>query len=346
MVGVGHQYINKLRILAVYAVITGHVTIWIITGAEPFTFSWWVGCWILSMCLCSIPIFVMISGALLLDDSRNESPIEFYKRRVYRLGIPLVAWTVVYLAVRKLVDHEELNVRSIIRLIITADLYYHLWFLYMIPGLYLITPPLRTFVRHSSRKERLFVIVTILVLANVYFQTDTLIWNNQRSIFTMFIPYIAYYLCGYELRHIDPRKISSKYLVAVVIVCTLYLTAFSGVFLERQGSMGTRFVFDFFSLPVAIMSIAIFWAAYLHSLKAKPLKGIAKTAIKWIASTTLGIYVIHPIVLEYIRDRLGKHASDGTFLLSVITIPLVTFAVCYLITSLIMNVPLLRRTVC
>ena len=162
----------------------------------------------------------------------------------------------------------------------------------------------------------------------------------------MFIPYIAYYLCGYEIRHIDPRKISSRYLVAVVIVCALYLTAFSGVFLERQGSIGTSFVFDFFSLPVAIMSIAIFWTAYLHSLKAKPLKGVARTAVKWVASTTLGIYVMHPVVLEYIRDRLGNYASDGTFLLSVIAIPLVTFAVCYLITSLIMNVPVLRRTVC
>jgi surface polysaccharide O-acyltransferase-like enzyme len=288
----------------------------------------------------------MISGALLLDDSRKESPIEFYKRRVCRLGIPLVAWTVVYLVVRKLVNQEELSARSIARLIITADLYYHLWFLYMIPGLYLITPPLRTFVRNSSRKERLFVIVTILVLANVYFQADTLIWKNQRSIFTMFIPYIAYYLCGYELRHIDPRKIPSRYLVVVVIVCALYLTVFSGVFLERQGGIGGRFVFDFFSLPVAIMSIAIFWAAYLSSLKLKPLKGIPKTAVEWIASTTLGIYVIHPIVLEYMRNRLGKHASDGTFLLSVIAIPLVTFAVCYLITSVIMNVPVLRRTVC
>lgn len=346
MVCVGHQYINKLRILAIYAVITGHVTIWMTRDTEPYTFNWWVGCWIFSMCMCSIPIFVMVSGALLLDDSREESPIKFYKRRAYRLGIPLVVWSVVYIAVRKLVDQEEHSVRSIIGLIVTGDLYYHLWYIYMIPGLYLITPPLRTFVRHSSQKERLFVIVTIIVLANIYFQTDTLIWKNQRSIFTMFIPYIAYYLCGYEIRRIDPGKITSKYLVAAVIACALYLTAISGVFYEQKGGVDTRFVFNFFSPPIAIMSIAIFWAAYLHGLKVKPLKGIPKTAVEWIASTTLGIYVIHPVLLEYIRERLSNHASDGTFLLSVIAIPLFTFVVCYLITSLIMNVPVLRRTVC
>lgn len=346
MVNVGHQYINKLRIMAIYAVISGHVTLGTIKSTELYTFNWWLGCWIFAMCMCSIPIFVMISGALLLDDSRQESPVEFYKRRLYRLGIPVVVWTIVYLAVRKLVNQEELSAGSIVRMILTADVYYHLWYLYMIPGLYLITPPLRTFVRHSSRKERLFVIVTILILANVYYQIDLLTWKNQRTIFTMFIPYIAYYLCGYELCRIDPKKISSRYLITAVIVCMLYFAAFSGVFFEKQIGIGTRIVFDFFSPPIAIISIAVFWAVYLRSLKAKPLKGAAKTALEWIASTTLGIYVIHPAFLEYLRYRLGEHASDMTFIISVIAIPLVTFIVCNLITSLIINVPVLRRTVC
>lgn len=346
MVSVGHQYINKLRILAIYAVITGHVTLWTVTSTEQYTFNWWLGCWIFALCMCSIPIFVMISGALLLDDSRQESSIEFYKRRFYRLGVPLVAWTVVYLAVRKIIHQEELSAGSIAGMILTADVYYHLWYLYMIPGLYLITPPLRIFVRNSSRKERLFLIVAILVLANVYYQIDMLIWKNQRTIFTMFIPYIAYYLCGYELCRIDPKKISSKYLVAAVVICMLYFAALSGIFFERRIGIGTRIVFDFFSPPIAFMSIAVFWAVYLHSQKTKPLKGAAKTALEWIASTTLGIYVIHPIFLEYLRNRQGERASDGTFLLSVIAVPIVTFIVCDLITSLIMNIPVLRRTVC
>lgn len=342
------QYINRLRILAIYAVVTAHVTIWLTMASPPFSFNWWLGTWVFYLCFCSIPVFVMISGALLLDDSRTESPAEFYRRRMYRVGVPLVSWTIIYLGVRGFIDHERLTVGRAAELVITADPYYHLWFLYMILGLYLVTPPLRTFVRHAPRGERLFVIAAVLILANAYFQSDALLWNNQRSIFTLFIPYIGYYLCGYELSRIDPRRIPSRYLVIPVVICAVYLAVFAEAFIARQGGVGPgrRFVFDFFCPPIIFLSIAIFWAAWLHDATAGPVNGIRRIAIEWIASTTLGIYVLHPLVLTLIRDRLSGRADDGAFVLGIVVVPLVTFAACYAITSVLMNIPLLRRTVC
>lgn len=340
------QYVNKLRILAIYMVVTAHVAIWLTMATEAFTFNWWLGGWLFYLAHFSIPVFVMISGALLLDDSRRESAAQFYKRRMTRVGIPLVIWTGVYLAVRVWVDHEELSAGTAIGLILTGDPYYHLWFLYMIFGLYLITPPLRTFVRCAGRAERVLVIVAGLVLANAYFQTDVLFWNNQRSIFTMFVPFIAYYLCGYELCRIDPRKIPSRYLVVPVLISAGYLAAFSGVFMEREGGVGVRYLFDFYSPPIVFISIAIFWAAYLRETTAKPLEGYRKKMLERVSATTLGIYLLHPLVLAYLAHALGKHAGDGSFLLGVTVVPLVTFIACHLITSLLMNIPVLRRIVC
>ena len=341
------QYINRLRILSIYAVVTAHVVIWLTMGLKPFSSNWWLGCSIFYACFCSIPVFVMISGALLLDNAREESLPEFYRKRMVRVGVPLVSWTIIYLGVRSFVDHERLTAGRIFELIVTADPYYHLWFLYMIVGLYLVTPPLRTFVKHSTRHERLFVIVAILVLANGYFQTDALLWNNQRSIFTLFIPYIAFYLCGYELSRIDPRTIPSKYLAIPVLISAVYLAAFAEPFIARQGGVGPgeRFVFDFFTPPIIFMSIAIFWAAWLHDATAKPVNGIRKTTVEWIASTTLGVYALHPLVLTWLQKALKNHTGDGSFLVGVLVVPLITFATCYLITSILMNIPVLRRTV-
>jgi surface polysaccharide O-acyltransferase-like enzyme len=340
------QYINRLRILAIYAVVTAHVAMGLTLQMRPFTADWWLGCWLFYIAHAAIPIFVMISGALLLDNERQESALEFYKRRLYRAGIPLVFWTVVYLVVRQVEDGEHLTAGPIVKLILTGDPYYHLWFLYMIAGLYLVTPVLRTFVRQSSQRDRLFTIIIILVLANAYFQTDVLLWNNRRSIFTMFIPFIGYYLCGYELRRIDPKKIASGFPSLAAVFSAIYLTAFAPVFLDRQGGVGVRYLFDFFSLPMVFLSIGIFWAAYLHDRTATPPEGFHRKALEWVASTTLGVYVLHPLALAFIKDRLGNRAGDGPFLLAVIVVPLVTFAACYLITSVMMNIPLLRRTVC
>lgn len=343
------QYINKLRILSIYAVVTAHVTIWLTMAATPYSFNWWLGTILFYACHCSIPVFVMISGALLLDSPRQESLGEFYHKRMVRVGAPLVCWTLVYLCVRAFADHERLTAGRVVELILTANPYYHLWFLYMIAGLYLVTPPLRTFIRHSTRKERVFVIVIMLILANAYFQADALLWQNQRSIFTLFVPYIALYLCGYELSRIDPRRIPpTKYIILALAVCVLYLAAFAQPFIDRQGGIGPgqRIVFDFFVPPIILPSIAIFWAARYLDAMARPTVGIRKTAIEWVASTTLGIYVLHPLVLIWIQSGLKNHAGDGSFLLGVTLVPLATFAVCYAITSLLMNIPLLRRTVC
>lgn len=343
------QYINKLRIFSIYAVVTAHVTIGLTMGSTPFSFNWWLGAAIFYACFCSIPVFVMISGTLLLDNSREEPPREFYRKRMVRVGVPLAVWTIAYLCVRAFIDNEHLTAGRVFELIITADPYYHLWFLYMIAGLYLVTPPLRTFVRHATQKERVFVIVVLLILANAYGQADNLLWQNQRSIFTLFVPYIAFYLLGFELSRIDPRRMPpAKYVALGVLLCVVYLAAFAPLFIARQGGIGPgkRFLFDFFTPPIVLPSIAIFWIARRLEALGAPVTGFRKTAVEWIASTTLGIYALHPLVLKWMQSGLRNHAGDGNFLAGLLLVPLATFALCYLITSVLMNIPLLRRTVC
>jgi surface polysaccharide O-acyltransferase-like enzyme len=340
------QYISVLRILAIYSVVTAHVAIFLTMATQPFVFNWWLGCWLFYIGHFSIPVFVMISGALLLDDSRQESAGRFYRKRMIRVGVPLVVWTIVYLLVKQFIDHETLSVGSVVEMILTGRPYYHLWFLYMIFGLYLVTPALRTFVRCASRGQRWFVIVLGLVLANAYFQADVLLWDNQQTIFTMFVPFIAFYLCGYEIRQIDPKKVPSKYLVLAVVLSALYFVAFFNVFMERAGGVGVRYLFDFFSLPMVLFSIGVFWAAYLWDVEHKPLQGARRTALEWVSSTVLGIYVLHPLVLEGLRRALSSESGEDRFVQGVIFVPLITFIICYLITSLLMNIPVLKRTVC
>ena len=107
------QYINVLRILAIYAVVTAHVAIWLTMATRPFVFHWWLGSGLFYLAHFSIPVFVMISGALLLDDTRRESAGLFYRRRMVR-WCPLVDWTVVYLLVRRFVDGRPLSTSLVV----------------------------------------------------------------------------------------------------------------------------------------------------------------------------------------------------------------------------------------
>lgn len=71
-----------------------------------------------------------------------------------------------------------------------------------------------------------------------------------------------------------------------------------------------------------------------------------KIATERLASATLGIYVLHPIILELIRDRFGERTTNSNFLVGITMVPVITLIACYLITSLITRIPLLRRVVC
>jgi surface polysaccharide O-acyltransferase-like enzyme len=340
------QYINYLRVFAIFSVVFAHVTMWSLTTVEPLTFNWWVGNWMCLCCLWAVPVFVMVSGALLLDDSRRETALVFYKKRLSRIGIPFVFWTLFYLVVRKVFDNEGLTVGYAIRLVLAGEPHWHMWFLYMIVGLYLITPALRCFIRNSSSGERIFTIVLIFILASSYSLVDMLFWRNQRTIFTLFIPYIGYYMCGYQLRFVDPKKIPFRYLAVAAVFCAVYIALLTGEYIETGGFVNDRFVLDFFSPPVIFMSLGIFWAAFLREQKKKSRQGFAQILMRRIAVATFGIYLIHLVVLLCMREGLGKYADKGNFLAGIVIVSVVAFVLCYIIVEVIMHIPFLRRIVC
>ena len=339
------RYINQLRILAIYTVVAAHIAIWTAQRYQPLSFEWWLCNWIHILAIWTVPVFVMVSGALLLENPKNEPAGAFYKKRLSRIGIPVVFWTIVYILARKYINHEPLSIRHVSRLILTANPYYHLWFLYMIPGLYLVTPPLRSFIRQCSQTRRIAVIVLILLAAAIYYYLNTFYWHYPRLIFTMFIPYIAYYLCGYELRHIDPKRIPAWVVLLAIAVCALYVAIIAGPFIDHQGYVGDVYIIDFLSPPVILMGVVIFMAAYNIDQRGKHKDGLLKKAEAWVASATLGIYVLHPLVLEYMRDNLSRRAAEKNIFVGLTVGPIIAFAASYIITSLMMNVPFLRRTV-
>ncbi len=339
------RYINWLRIAAIYTVVAAHIAIWTARGQEPRSFGWWVGNWIHILAIWTVPVFVMVSGVLLLGNPRNESAIDFYKKRMRRIGVPVVFWTAVFLVARRYIGHEDMSVRRAAHLIFTATPYYHLWYLLMIPGLYLVTPPLRAFVRRSTQKQRFIAIAVILGLAAIYYPLNILYWGRERTIFTVFVPFIGYYLCGYELRSIELKKIFGWPLAVLAALAVVYSIVIAKPFVDNLGYVGDVYIVDFFCPPVILMGLVIFCAARQIEQRWQPGGAIFAKAEALVTSTTLGIYVFHPLVLEYMRVKMSRRAADEGLLVAIVVGPVIAFGASYIITSLMMNVPFLRRTV-
>ena len=80
------HYGDHLRILGTVAVVVGHVADMTLYQAKPLSATWWTCNWWDAACRWAVPVYIMLSGSLLLDPARGEPPGVFYRKRLARLG--------------------------------------------------------------------------------------------------------------------------------------------------------------------------------------------------------------------------------------------------------------------
>ena len=78
--------------------------------------------------------------------------------------------------------------------------YGHLWYLYVLVGLYGITPLLQPFVQSASRRTLAWAVAVLLAAVSAHSLISTFTAGDGKpTIFSMFVAFIPYYLCGYLL---------------------------------------------------------------------------------------------------------------------------------------------------
>lgn len=95
-----------------------------------------------SLSRIGVPLFVMISGALFLDERKNVTLKSIFSKNIKSLAIITVIWSsfysTIYQILLPLLGNEAVNVKAFLSAIVFG--HRHMWYLYMIIGLYAITP--------------------------------------------------------------------------------------------------------------------------------------------------------------------------------------------------------------
>ena len=91
------KYADGLRVFSILAVIMLHTSAVRVANWLPIeSMTWWVAHVCDSLCRWAVPVFIMLSGALILDVKRFYTVWGFYKKRLVRVVIPFVFWASVY----------------------------------------------------------------------------------------------------------------------------------------------------------------------------------------------------------------------------------------------------------
>ena len=343
--GSGLEWMDLLRIAAILAVVVIHsVGAATKQSGTGWHSAWWWGANLLnSACLWCVPVFVMVSGALLLDPARRVSSGAFLKRRATRIGLPLAFWIAVYLIFQRQFYGQDLSVAGTVKAVASGNPYLQLYFLFIVAGLTALTPVLRRVIEHSSRRELTLLTGGALAFGLGEHAVRELGGGGGFNAVTQFLPYVGYYLAGYLLTTFTVTERTQRVSRWLVVVGWLGTALGSGALAARYGwTTDGYFLYDYLSPTVMLMSLAVFTAARSWSPKR-----LSTSRLRRLGGATFGVFLIHPLVLFPLQRYLSLPDSSaiGRTVAWALPVACVVFAATTVIALAVSRVPLVRRLI-
>ena len=196
------QFLDVLRVLATCAVVLMHV----LTGATDVTDASIVPEYrslllsVMDLVTWCVPIFLLISGYLFLNPERTLTYPVMIKKYCRRIALAILLFGVPYAASELVVAERTFRIRMIpeaLKMTLTGHTWSHMWYLYLILFLYLITPLLKKVLRVLPVWGVGTVMAVIFLGSSVAPFLNKVLDVNSIPVLPDGGVYFLYYLCGY-----------------------------------------------------------------------------------------------------------------------------------------------------
>jgi surface polysaccharide O-acyltransferase-like enzyme len=245
------------------------------------------------------PLFLMISGAFLLGKNGQESLVEFYRKRYAKIFIPLLVWSVAGIVTRVWIAHKF--PRQLVLDIFNGQPIGHLWFLYMLIGLYAVTPFLDILVSQLPRRT-LWITAWLVLAAN----SISSFYGYEMFFVFNWINFVGYFLIGYLIKTSD-RNFSSMFLIGGYLLATM-----ANILLSYYTPIkfGDHYFDDRLSPFVVVGALCVF-TFFCRQQSIKP------NLLSKLVPYSMGIYLIHPFFFAIMEEfnLIPDTAFPGIFLL-------------------------------
>ncbi len=345
-------WMHAVRILAAFGVIWLHVAADVITEWKRLPQDWWWSAHLYnSLARGCVGLFVMVSGALLLPV--HESIRTFLRKRCNRVAVPFISWSILYLIWRKLLYQPSMDWPEIFSRLASGNIHFHLWFIYSLVGIYLMTPIFRVWVQQAQPKELLYFLIIWFIIASCLPTLEILIkLITHRAIHFKPIAepaqgLIGFFVMGYALNRFASRdhlKWAWLGVFSGFAIC-FYGTYF---FTQKTGVFQSLF-YESLAPNVVLYSISLFvifkiaGQKFEHKLKL----GVQRRLLQ-ISKSTLGIYLIHPMAMDILLKGRWGFVLKGNMQHPLYMIPLTAIATYLLslaVVQIIQRIPYLKRIV-
>lgn len=317
---------DALRVVSIFAVMVIHLAATGYSEAAPGSYEWTVCLIFNTVTRFAVPAFVMISGAMYLNPGREIGAAHILKR-IGRLMTVFLHWSVPYALVETVKEREPLLLLNVLRRIVTG--HYHMWYIYLIAGLYLLTPVLRSVA--ADRKKLRMVILLAFALSCGAGLLPKEIAENVSTFFC----YAGYYCLGYYLYS---TNVSKKQIRAVCLASLLLLTV---VLVAGSRCGDPKAVFSERMPHIILYSSGVFLTFKGEARRLENRKRF-KAVIGKVAPCAFGMYLLHP-AFNFIFRRAGLYALSADPLLCVPLCSVLVWAASFAVIFCMRKFALFRR---
>ncbi len=283
-----------------------------------------------NLLMWTVPCFLMITGALLLNPEK-ELPFSKTVRYTKRMVIALLVFTLIFQIFDFLMTEDTSIFKQWLYELVTGGSWAHVWYLYLMIGLYLMMPFYKMITKSAS--DRQIGALIVILIGFISLLPLIKVFGIQPG---FYIPtgviYPVYLFLGYALMKKPLPKTAGWLLTVIPTVCLGLLTCW-------YHTTGTSLyigdieyeLFGYQSIFVILQTVGIF--SLLSQMKV-PQSRFADT----VDQCTFGIYLIHMIFIHLTMKWCGFNPYQFTYLIFV-AMSVAFFAAALLITALLRKIP-------
>ena len=329
-------YVEILRIISIVFVIFNH------TGSRGYvyflnfdagTVPYWFYMFFTAIAGISVPIFLMISGMLLLG--KDESVGYIWKKRISKYIVILALFSLLFYILDTVLYHREFSVQQFLIGVYSQGTIPSYWFLYVYLAFLILLPFIRKMARDISEKEFTYLLAIYFVFVTVVEICQYLLFNgtvtlipslNVATICNLFIfyPLTGYYL-GARLKKVTNKMLLVSFVLFVMSTIAAMLITNCKLVLTGDFTEETANTFLNYTKPFQVIFIFLSARKLFENRK---FPALAEKLISYAGGCVLGIYLIEHAYREGLYSIYNSLSTKIDNFISIWIYVLLIFLIC------------------
>lgn len=333
-----------LRILACLAVVIIHTSDQVITSHSSMPQSLWNAANIMEAIVrFAVPVFLMISGALIIG--RKMSKEKFYSGFWKIIGVYII-WSIIYSIWNCYLFNLSFK-WNMLTDILSFTAFYHLWYFKAVILIYIGAPIVAIILDKKNGNKIIiaylilwFTILVPLYLIQYFMNIKVPYFGILNTTVANFFMYLGWAILGFYIKKYNPLKY--RIIALIVFISGIILTGVTVWYFNTTNTTSfNEYAYSLFSINIIFLSVGIF-SLFLN---------MDYENLRWLrrfGKLTLGIYIIHPLILSIIKFNpifsaidVLKNKSIGVYISEF----LIIFVVSTIIIFIISKIPIIKKLV-